>query len=67
MHSEQDELLSQKQTRLMQKAFSKICPSPERVEMVIGQFGGHDEVLSDMRVWNIVALFVWDVLSALDS
>ena len=67
VHSEQDELLSQKQTMLMQKAFSRIYSSSARVETITGQFGGHDEVLTDERVWNIIGGLVREVLSALDT
>ena len=66
VHSEQDELLSLKQTRLMQKALSRMYSSAARVDTFIGEFGGHNDVLADKRVWNIVGGLVWDVLSALN-
>lgn len=67
VQSRQDELLSLQQTRLMEEALGKRVTAGGRVETVIGDFGGHNEVLTDTGVWAIVERIVREVQSEITA
>lgn len=65
VQSKNDELLSHRQTRLMERVLAEKFPAEGRVRVMIGDFGGHDDVLKKKVIWGIVDVVVLEVIAAL--
>lgn len=66
VQSTMDELLSTRQTELMERALVEWLVTPGVLEMEIGDFDRHVEMLMDSKVWEVVKRVVREVGEALN-
>ena len=65
MRTTRDELLSEKQTELMGRAIGQRLVVGGLLETVVGDFGGHSEMLRNERVWEVLERVVREALNVI--